>query len=669
MITDGKAQIADGRRALAEVKAQIDDGQRQIDAAQALLQEKEKALSAGKAEMEKGWDELIAGRSEYDRSVASAAGMFDDGEKKLKDGEKELIKAKQEIADAKAEIAKVENPKWYIQNRDEALADFAGYGENADRMRAIGRVFPVLFFLVAALISLTTMTRMVEEQRVQIGTLKALGYSKFSIAKKYVYYALAATLGGSVVGVLIGEKILPYIIIYAYKIMYQHIPDILVPYHMSYAVQATVIAVACTLLATMFSCYKELASQPAELMRPASPKQGKRILLERIPFLWKRFNFTWKSSIRNLIRYKKRFFMTIFGIGGCMALMLVGFGLKDCIYEIADLQYEKVQFYDATAYMNDEPEEEDREKILNYLEQEHAVSGYIQARMQKLKVKSDSAEESLYLMTPESTERIEDFLSFHSRIGSEVYSLEKDQVILTEKMSQMLDVKVGDTIVIEDEDRGDKKVKIGAVCENYLGHYLYLSPDKYEELYGALPRYNSVIYSVKDGREDEIEKVGSRLLEYDDVLNVTYTSSLEGRLDDMLKSLNLVIVVLIISAGMLAFVVLYNLNNINITERQRELATLKVLGFYDMEVASYVYRENILLTFIGAVVGMGLGNILLKFIIVTVEVNEAMFGRQIYWPSYLYSFLLTVGFSMFVNWVMFYKLRRINMVESLKSVE
>ena len=669
-IADGKKQIADAKQTLAASKKQIDNGKKQIKEAWKLIYEKEAALNAGKRELEAGEKELSGGLKEYDRAVTEATGKIADGETQITDGENELIRAQQKIADAKAEIAKVENPKWYVQDRSEALAEYDGYGENADRMRAIGRVFPVLFFLVAALISLTTMTRREEEQRVQIGTLKALGYSKFSIAKKYVYYALAATLGGSVLGVLVGEKLLPFIIIFAYKILYKHIPDILVPYHMSYAVQATVIAVACTLLATLFSCYRELAAQPAELMRPAAPKQGKRILLERVTFLWKRLNFTWKSTVRNLIRYKKRFFMTIFGIGGCMALMVVGFGLKDCIYEIVELQYEKVQFYDAAAYLEDEIPEEERQKVLDELDADRAVDGFIQTRMQKVKVRSASDSESLYLMVPADEEKIEDFLSFHSRTKQdESYSLGKDEVILTEKMSQLLGVKEGDTLTIEDEERGSKEVEIGAVCENYMGHYLYLSPEKYEKLYGAQARYNSVIYRVEEGEEDQIEKIGTRLLENDSVLNVSYTKSIEGRLDDMLGSLNLVIVVLIVSAGMLAFVVLYNLNNINITERQRELATLKVLGFFDMEVASYVYRENVLLTIIGSVVGMGLGKILHRFIIVTVEVNEAMFGRVIHWQSYLYSFLFTVGFSLFVNWVMFYKLRRINMVESLKSVE
>ena len=669
-ITDGKSQIAAARSQLDSTKSQITDGKAQILSAWALLNEKEDTLNASKAQLASGEQELADGRSEYEQAAKEAEEQITDGQAKITDGEKQLTDAKQQIADAKAEIKKIENPKWYVQTREDALTEYQGYGDNADRMRSIGKVFPVLFFLVAALISLTTMTRMVEEQRVQIGTMKALGYGKAAIAGKYIGYALIATLGGSIFGVLAGEKILPFIIIYAYMILYKHLPAILVPYHMSYALQASGIAVACTLIATIASCYKELAAEPAELMRPAAPKQGKRILLERIGIIWKHLNFTWKSTVRNLIRYKKRFFMTIFGIGGCMALMVVGFGLKDCIYEIVSLQYEKVQFYDAATYMSDDISEENRQQLHDYLDQNADIKETIEARMQKTDVKSASGKKTLYLMVPSDNEKIEDFLSFHSRTNKdEVYSLKKDEVILTEKMASLLNVKVGDELTIEDEDRGDQTVTVGAICENYMSHYLYLSPEKYEELYGVPAEYNTIIYSVKDGKDDQIEKIGTKLLSMDGVLNVSYTSSIEGRLDDMLRSLNLVIVVLIVSAGMLAFVVLYNLNNINITERQRELATLKVLGFYDGEVASYVYRENILLTIIGSVVGMVLGNLLHRYIILTVEVEEAMFGRQIHWQSYLYSFLFTVAFSLFVNWVMFYKLKKIDMVESLKSVE
>lgn len=668
-IRDGEAQLKQAREELDASKRQIDAGQAQIDAAWEMLNGQEKTLQSGKNELASGEKEIQDGWSEYEKAAAEAAQQIADGEAKIADGERQLEEAKQEIADARAEIEKIENPEWYVQDRSSALAEYDGYGDNADRMRAIGQVFPAVFFLVAALISLTAMTRMVEEQRIQIGTLKALGYSKLAIAGKYITYALTATLGGSIVGVLLGEKIFPWIIIYAYKIMYQHIPDILVPYHMSYALQATLIAVLCTLAATLMACYKELASVPAQLMRPPAPKQGQRILLERVGLIWRHLNFTWKSSIRNLVRYKKRFFMTVFGIGGCMALMVVGFGLKDSIFEVPDLQYQEIQHYDAAVYYDDGLSAEEKDEIVNAVKDEKAVDGELQVRMQNLEVKSDSETLDVYLTVPESTEHIEDFLTFRSRTSSESYTLEGEGAILTEKAAEALGVEIGDTVKLEDNGLGEKEVTVEAICENYIGHYIYLSPEYYEELFGAQAKYNGVLVKLQDGKEDQAEQIGSRLLDNENVLNISYTTSIEGRLDDMLQSLNLVIVVLIISAGMLAFVVLYNLNTINITERKRELATIKVLGFYDIEVASYVYRENILLTLIGALAGMGLGRLLLQFIIVTVEVDEIMFGRVIHFPSYLYSLLFTLGFSMFVNWVMYFKLKRIDMVESLKSVE
>lgn len=352
-----------------------------------------------------------------------------------------------------------------------------------------------------------------------------------------------------------------------------------------------------------------------------------------------------------------------------MALMVVGFGLKDCIYEIADLQYSKIQRYEATAFMNDEMPREERKEILSVLAENDSVDEYMQTRMLLMDISANGNKQSVYVTIPEDKVKVKEFIKFRNRINKDEYFLEDDEVIITEKAASVLNIKPGDTITIKDEDHGDKEVEVKQICENYLGHYLYLSPDVYKELYGAQPRYNSIFYRTKGSDNQKIQQIGTELLKFDDVMNVSYTSSLEDRLDDMLKSLNLVIVVLIISAGMLAFVVLYNLNNINITERKRELATLKVLGFYDMEVAQYVYRENIMLTLIGSLVGMGLGNILHRFVILTVEVNEAMFGRQIHWQSYLYSFLFSLGFSLFVNFVMFYKLKKIDMVESLKSVE
>ena len=537
-------------------------------------------------------------------------------------------------------------------------------------MRALGRVFPVLFFLVAALISLTSMTRMVEEQRIEIGTMKALGYDKSAIAAKYLGYAFVATLGGSILGVLFGEKVLPYIIIYAYGIMYQHIPEILVPYDWGYAAMASLAALACTMFATWYACYKELGAQPATLMRPPAPKIGKRVFLERVTFIWKRLSFTWKSTVRNLMRYKKRFFMTIFGIGGCMGLMLVGFGLRDSIYEIADIQYEEIQTYDGSAYLQDDVTEEDRENLDAFMKKNPDISHYMDGYMMNVTLEHGRYEHDAYLTILADTGEVGKYFNFHDRVSQEEYHLSDNGAIISEKTAKLLNAEEGDTIELVDEDTGTHELKIEHICENYMAHYLYMTPEYYEQVTGEAPEYNCIFFQTDpEDSKEEIEDAGEKLVARDEVLSVTYMHDIEKQLDDMLGSLNLVIVVLIISAGMLAFVVLYNLNTINITERQRELATLKVLGFYDLEVAEYVYRENILLTFIGAGVGVILGKVLHIFVIETVEVDAAMFGRVINMPSYLYSLAFTIAFSMIVNFVMFYKLRKIDMVESLKSIE
>ena len=511
---------------------------------------------------------------------------------------------------------------------------------------------------------------MVEEQRTAIGTMKALGYDKFAIASKYLGYALLATVGGSVIGVLVGEKILPFIIIYAYEIMYHHIPKILVPYNWKYAAIASFAAIICTMAATFLACYRELDTQPAELMRPPSPKDGKRVFLERIGIIWKHLNFTWKSTVRNLMRYKKRFFMTIFGIGGCMALMLVGFGLKDSIFDIADIQYDDIQVYDGSIYLQENLTEEQRQDLRGFLKKDKDVQRFIDANMQSVTLVNGKKERETYECVLEDPGKMNQYIHLRDRKTKEAYELSDEGAIISEKTAKLLDAKEGDSVYIKDEKDGNKEVKIEHICENYMGHYLYMTPKYYEKVYNEKPDYNSIFFAAKDSyTKKQLEKAGEKIVAEDAVLSVGYMHDIEKQLDDMLKSLNLVIVVLIISAGMLAFVVLYNLNNINITERQRELATLKVLGFYNPEVAAYVYRENIILTFVGAAVGAVLGRILHLFVIQTVEVDAAMFGRNINLPSYLYSLAFTVAFSFIVNGVMYFKLRKIDMVESLKSVE
>ena len=660
-ISSGEFQLQAAREQLESGKNQILSGQRQIEDAKKRIADGEEQIQAGIKQIQDGETGLADGWIEYQDGERQANAEIADGEAQIAD-------AKVQLADAKKEIEQIEKPSWYIYDRSH-LPEYSGYGDNADRMKAIGEVFPLIFFLVAALISLTTMTRMVEEERTLIGTLKALGNSKKSIAAKYLGYAVLATLTGGIFGVMIGEKILPYIIITAYKIMYRHLPDVEIPYNLYYGVLACVAALLCTVAATIFSCMKELKEQAAELMRPPAPKQGKRVFLEYIPFLWKRLNFTWKSTVRNLMRYKKRFFMTIFGIGGCMGLMLVGFGLKDSISSIVPLQYEDIQLYDGNVILQSDVTMQEKQEVYEALEKNSQVVATAEDLLQKITIEHDGVSKEVYLNVPENVEKFSDFVVLQDRTTKEKYQLTDKGAVLTEKMAKELGVSAGDTVTIKEENEKERTVKISQICENYMSHYLYMTPAVYKAAYGKEPEYNSIYYRTEGRTTKEAESVGEAALKLDGALSVSYTTELRQQVDDMLQSLDIVIVVLIISAGMLAFVVLYNLNNINITERKRELATLKVLGFYDKEVTEYVYRENILLTLIGSVFGMLLGKILHRFIIVTVEIDSVMFGRNINTISFVYAFLLTVVFSLFVNGVMYFKLKKINMVESLKSVE
>ena len=684
-----KSEIEESRAALAAAKSQLEAQKPQLDGAKAQLQEAKNQIAAGEAQIaaakqqaaagqqqiDSGWAEIHAG----EKKLAEGETEIVENEKKLEDARKEYEEGKAEaeqeiqdgeekIKDARQKIQDIEDAKWYVNDRS-ITTDYDGYGDNADRMRAIGEVFPILFFIVAALISLTTMTRMVEEQRTEIGTLKALGYGKLSIAGKYLNYAMVATIGGSIFGVLFGEKIFPYIIVTAYKIMYTHVPDVVIPYNMEYGLMATGAAVLCTGLATLLACYKELAAQPAVLMRPPAPKQGKRVFLEYFPFLWKRLGFIWKSTIRNLIRYKKRFFMTVFGIGGCMSLMIVGFGLRDSIFSIGTLQYEELQLYDGMVILNSDADKEDRKKLETYLEKEKEVSSVSQGYLKKTNVKQGNSKKEVYLYAPQDLEKNKDFLVFRDRRTHEKYQLGEEDAILTEKAAKALEVKKGDKLSVEKEDGEFVEIKITNICENYMEHYLYVSPDIYQQIYNKPVEENNIYFKMKDFDEKKLGEIGENILEERAALNVSYTYNMEERLDEMLESLDIVIVVLIISAGLLAFVVLYNLNNINITERKRELATIKVLGFYDNEVSAYVYRENILLTLIGTIAGVLLGSLLHRYVIATVEIDNVMFTRIIENISFVYSALLTFGFSVFVNVVMYFKLKKIDMVESLKSVE
>ena len=646
-IAENEAKLADGEKEIADNEKKLADGEKEIT-------DNEKKLQDAVKDLKKGEKDLADGKKEYEDAK--------------KDAEDEIAENQQKLDDAKKELEDLEMPEWMVTDREE-LPEYTDYGDNADRLRNIGQVFPVIFFLVAALISLTTMTRMVEEQRTQIGTLKALGYKKSAIAAKYICYAFFATLLGSVLGMLIGEKIIPYIIITAYGIMYHNVANtISIDYQPGFALIASAASVVCTVGATLFASGKELQETPASLMRPPAPKEGKRVLLERLTFIWKHLSFSWKSTIRNLFRYKKRLIMTVFGIAGSMGLMLVGFGIQDSISDIAAIQYRELQHYDGMVIEDSDATEEEHAELFEYMKENEQIAHCNRVQMTKISAPKGSSNISIYLFVPESLSEFARDVTLKNRITGETYELTDEGAAISEKTASLLGLKVGDMIPLK---KGDKeyKVRVAVITENYMSHYLYMTPRVYEQTFGEKPEYENIVFTMQEDCKDDLEMAGSRILANPGALSISYTSSLASQVDRMLSTLDAVILVLIVSAGMLAFVVLYNLNNINITERQRELATLKVLGFYDGEVSQYVLRENVILTVLGIMFGAVFGILIHRYVITTVEVDAVMFGRNIKPLSFLYSGILTSIFSIVVNGVMHFKLKTIDMVESLKSVE
>lgn len=667
-IAEAKQSIADGETQLAEAKQTIADGESQLAEAKQTIADGETQLADAKQEIADGKISLADAKQE----IADKEKELEDGkaeyEKAKADAEPEIADAKQEIADGEKTLADLKKPTWYVWGRNKVTST-ESFGQDAGRISNIGKFFPVIFFLVAALVSLTTMTRMIEEQRQQIGTLKALGYSDGVIAFKYFAYAMLSTVSGALAGVVVGEKILPWVIMNAYGMLYTGLPYYMTPLNWEQGGLAILASAACTGVATIAACYKELAAGPAELMRPEAPKNGKRIFLERIGVLWKHLNFTQKSTVRNLVRYKKRFFMTVIGIGGCMGLILVGFGLQDSITAIAKNQFVSLFTYQANAVLNSDVDESEKEALQTDLENYSGIDELLEMYCQNIELQTDKKTVDAVLEVPKELTNFNDFYAFRDRKSGEVYEFPTDGgAAISEKTATMLGVKAGDTVQLK---KGDDivDVKISIIVENYVRHYLYLAPDLYEELFGGAPDYNQLLMKYQDTSSNYETALGEKIMTYDGVAAISFTSDLIDQIDNMLRSLDIVIVVLIVSAGLLAFVVLYNLNNINITERQRELATLKVLGFFDGEVASYVYRENMVLTLFGVIAGMGIGTFLHHCVIQTVEVDMMMFGRNVFPRSYGWSALITLAFALFVNFMMFYRLRKIDMIESLKSVE
>lgn len=555
---------------------------------------------------------------------------------------------------------------YYVLDRT-SIQTYGEFDQDAQRIGNIGKVIPVVFFIVAALVSLTTMTRMVEEQRTQIGTLKALGYTKAEVAGKYIKYALLASVIGSLIGGIFGSLVLPRVIINAYGMLY-NLEAVLTPINVFYFTLACGVAVILVTLATVFSCYRELMDHPAALMRPEPPKKTKKILLEHISFIWNRINFSGKSTIRNLVRYKKRLFMTLFGISGCMALLVVGFGVKDSINSIVAIQYDELHMYDTVLGLENNLSEENRQSIESLLSSNSDVRDYIFIRNSSLTLEGEDTSLTGYVYVAEDTAKFTDFIKLRDRFEHESYVMNDDSIMISEKAADKLGVEKGDTINLVFGDTDRYQVVIGEVVENYVYHNIYMTQAMYESLIGSTEPNEILISLTDEGKENE-EAIIEELLKCSGVSGVSYIDKMRSGFEDMLGSMDVIIAVIIIAAGGLAFIVLYNLNNINISERRRELATLKVLGFYDIEVSQYIYRENVIITAIGIIIGAFLGVLLHRFVIVTAEVDMVMFGRNVEWLSFVWSSLLTILFAVIINISMHYKLKKVDMATSLKSVE
>lgn len=686
--------LNDAKNALLLVKGIRNTLEKQINSQKTQIEKGKKEIEKNKAELEKAKIEVENGKktiADVEKVLANSSAITD-AEQKLKDAEIELQRGTEqyeiskqdaidELADAEAELSKAENdinnmsvPVWYVLDRN-SVESYMSFANDAESIGAIGTVFPIIFFVVAALVSLTTMTRMVEEQRTQIGTFKALGYSKSSIIGKYIMYALSATLIGSVLGVFVGEFTLPAIIVNAYKMVYYNLGTPIVNFNLVHGLTAVFAATVCTSAAAVAACYKELRSVPAELMRPESPKTGKRIFLENIDAIWERFNFGQKAAMRNLFRYKKRFFMTLFGVGGCMALLLVGFGIRDSVSAMATNQFEKVFTYDGVVSVDSTLTRAQRRALLADVDDISDIDSVLQANRTmiystNMEDTEFENEKNAYLVIPRNTDDFKQYVSLneHGVVNSELNLIDAG-VIITEKYADLLGLKVGDGMLIRfsESDSSPKEVKITGITENYIFNYVYMTPALYNTIYNEAPDLNALYFKTQTAVDTE--NLSEQLLNINGVNSVTMNSDELEKLDSYVSRLYFVVIILIVAAGLLAFVVLYNLNNINITERRRELATLKLLGFYDKETAMYVFRENIILTVLGTVLGIFLGIVLHKFVMRTVETDMYMFGKEITLLSIVLSTVLTVAFSVTVNFVMYFKLKKIDMVESLKSVE
>lgn len=650
--------LAEGQKELTSGLQKLADGQKTIET------ETEKVDTQIKQLTQQGLSSemLPAELKEAQNKLAQEADKIADQQHELEIKQSELEES-QNLFD---KLSAKDNI--YTNRKDDAA--YKEYQDNADRLSSIATVFPVFFFLIAALISLTTMTRMVDEKRGEIGALKALGYTNWEISQKFIVYAITASITGSLLGLVVGYHVFPTIIYNAYGSLY-NLPELIITYYWSYSIQSVVVALLCTVVSALVVLRVDLLSTPATLLRPKAPKPGKRILLERIPWLWRRMNFNQKVTARNLFRYKQRMLMTVLGIAGCAAMIVTGFGIRDAIGDIVDIQFSRIWHYDATVVLNDDVTKDggkdyraQRDEISNV--NDHLALAQKTVTVEKKGVNS----QDVTLDVPEKNKNLADFVTFKDRKTGESYHLDQDGVIINEKLAKLFDVKSGDQLKIVDSNNREYQVKVSHIVENYALHFMYLTPEYYEKIFAEKPEYNvDLLKFKKELSETQEKKLAQDLMNSENVMNVTYTSAIGKQMDDTMGSLNIVVWVLIVSAALLAFIVLYNLTNINISERIRELSTIKVLGFYDREVTLYVYRENNILTILGILLGSVLGKLLHNFVLKTAEVDMMMFPPIIHPISYLYAALLTILFSLIVMWFMHQKLKHVDMIEALKSVD
>lgn len=571
-----------------------------------------------------------------------------------------------EVTDRIEDYASTQSGTWYVQGRS-GNPGYSDYSENTDRIAAVGDVFPLIFFIVAALVCLTTMTRMVEEQRIEMGTMKALGYGGWQIAMKYAVYAMSACISGGVVGAIIGFKLFPYVIMKGYSIMY-YLGKLETPYRADIAFMAIAAMAVCTAAATFSACYASLKEVPATLMRPKAPKAGRRVLLEKIPFIWKKLSFTSKVTVRNLFRYKKRFFMSVIGIAGSGALLVTAFGLNDSIFGIIEKQFGDIWQMDVQAYVYEAMPLADMQELLGKNPANDDFDSVMFCLDSQMECKNGGRSQSgVHLLGVESAESMAGRVSLHN--GGTPVTLDDSGVVVTAKLAETLSIKVGDEINMRTGGE-DHLMRVIGVADNYVYHYVYITAAYYETVFGKAMQYNGFMGNLKDGLTDEtMDAMSTQLLSDSRMYTVRTIGSIYASVWDSLSILNYVVLVLILGSGMLTFVVMLNLTNINIGERMRELATLRVLGFYDKEMYDYIFRENNALSVIGAFVGLLFGKIMHLFVIRTCEVDMVMFVRSAKPLSYVYAFALTIVFSLIVNLLMRPKVRAIDMVESLKSAE